>query len=194
MATNALDAPEGWQWMTPEIQGLLRAIPGPHEAKKRRTVILLAFAYATSTALSTVFGRADTCAEPIWWSKWQHIPEVAAALAACRERALEWADAETVSIEEQYRRQRRRAIAEYSAKAPAALATVMAGPDQKGADRINAAVTLINLADGTEVGPVAGASDTKIGDKDGGLTIRVLYDDAEHSPTETASGAGADTG
>jgi hypothetical protein len=194
MTINAMDAPEGWQWLTPEIQALLRAIPGPHEAKKRRTVILLAFAYATSTPLSTVFGRSDTCAEQIWWAKWQHIPEVAEALAACRERALEWADAETVSIEERHRRDRRRAIAEYSAKAPAALAAVMAGFDQKGADRINAAVTLINLADGAAVGPVAGSSDTKIGDKDGGLTIRVLYDDAEHSPAETASGASADTG
>jgi hypothetical protein len=180
--------------MTPEIRQQLNAISGEHVAKKRKTVILLAFAHATQTPVKEVFGRDDTCAEQIWWQKWQFVPEIAMAFAACKLRALEWADAETVSIEEQYRRERRRAIAEYSAKAPAALATVMAGPDQKGADRINAAVTLINLADGTAVGPVAGSGDTKIGDKDGGLTIRVLYDDAEHSPAETARGASADTG
>ena len=185
---------EGWQWMTPEIRRLLDAIPGPHEIKKRRTVILLAAAYASSEPVTPIFERPDTCANQIWFTKWQHIPEVAQALAACKLAARDWVDLETVSIEEQRRRERRRAIADYSAKAPAALAQVMAGQDQKGADRINAAVTLINLAEGVGVNPVAGAGDTKIGDKDGGLTIRVLYDDAEHSPAETASGASADTG
>jgi hypothetical protein len=145
--TVRVNEPEGWQWMTPEISRLLSAIPGPWEAKKRRTVILLAFAYATSAPLKTVFDRPDTCAEQIWWSKWKDIPEVAAAFDACRARALDWVDAETVSIEEQHRRTRRRAIAEYSAKAPAALAQVMDGADQKGADRIAAAETLMRWAE-----------------------------------------------
>lgn len=185
--------PEGWQWLTPEIRRLLDGIPGPHEIKKRRTVILLAAAYASSEPITPIFDRPDTCAAQIWWTKWQHIPEVDQALQACKAAARDWIDLETVSIEEQRRRERRRAIAEYSAKAPAALAAVMAGPDQKGADRINAAVTLINLADGVGVNPVAGASETKIGDKDG-LTIRVLYDDAEHSSAAAASGASEDPG
>lgn len=184
----------GDQWLTPEIRRLLNAIPGPHEVKKRRTVILLAAAYASSERVAPIFERADTCADRIWWTKWQHIPEVAQALDACKLAARDWVDSETVAIEEQRRRERRRAIAEYSAKAPAALAKVMAGQDQKGADRINAAVTLINLAEGVNVNPVAGAGETKIGDKDGGLTIRVVYDDAEHSSTETASGPGEDPG
>lgn len=193
MATMIERQPEGWQWMTPEIRRLLDAIPGPHEVKKRRTVILLASAYASSEPVARVFERADTCAGQIWWTKWQHIPEVAQALEACRAAARDWVDLETVSIEEQRRRERRRAIADYSAKAPAALAAVMAGQDQKGADRINAAVTLINLAEGVGVNPVAGASETKIGDKDG-LTIRVVYDDADHSPAEAAQGAGGNPG
>jgi len=188
---SAVHEPEGWQWMTPEISRLLSAIPGPWEAKKRRTVILLAFAHATSAPLRSVFDRPDTCAEQIWWQKWKDIPEVAQAMEACRARALDWVDAETVSLEEQHRRTRRRASAEYSAKAPAALAQVMAGADGKGADRINAALTLINLADGVAVGPVAGAAETKIGDKDGGLTIRVMYDE-DHSPTTATPGAGND--
>lgn len=179
--------------MTPEIREMLARIPAPHEAKRRRTVILLAFAHATQTPVKEVFSRDDTCAEQIWWSKWQYVPEVAEALAACKERALEWADAETVASEEYFRRQRRRAIAEHAAMAPSALATVMDGADQKGSDRINAAVTLINLADGQTVGPVAGASETKVGDKDG-LTIRVVYDDAEHPPAATSSGSSGDTG
>lgn len=193
MTTAIEQQAEGWQWMTPEIRRLLNGIPGPHEAKKRRTVILLAFAYASSEPINPIFERPDTCAGQIWWTKWQHIPEVAQALEACKARARDWVDSETVAIEEQRRRERRRLIAEYSAKAPAALAQVMAGSDQKGADRINAAVTLINLAEGVGVNPVAGAGDTKIGDKDG-LTIRVVYDDAEHSSAETASGPGRDPG
>lgn len=193
MATMIERQPEGWQWMTPEIRRLLDAIPGPHEVKKRRTVILLASAYASSEPIAPIFERSDTCAGQIWWTKWQHIPQVAQALEVCKLAARDWVDLETVSIEEQRRRERRRAIADYSAKAPAALAQVMAGQDQKGADRINAAVTLINLAEGVGVNPVAGASETKIGDKDG-LTIRVVYDDAEHSPAETAPGSGRDPG
>lgn len=193
MATMIERQPEGWQWMTPEIRRLLDAIPGPHEVKKRRTVILLASAYASSEPVAPIFERADTCAGQIWWTKWQHISEVDQALEACKAAARDWVDLETVSIEEQRRRERRRAIADYSAKAPAALAAVMAGQDQKGADRINAAVTLINLAEGVGVNPVAGASETKIGDKDG-LTIRVVYDDADHSPAEAAQGAGGNPG
>lgn len=189
-----IEPPESWQWMTPEIRRLLDAIPGPHEIKRRRTVILLAAAYASSEPVNLVFDRPDTCANQIWYTKWQHIPEVAQALAACQLAARDWVDLETVSIEEQRRRERRRAIAEYAAQAPAALATVMAGADQKGADRINAAVTLMNLADGQTVGPVAAGADTKVGDKDGNLTIRVVYDDAEHSSAEATSGAGVDPG
>lgn len=142
-----VELPESWQWMTPEIRELLARIPAPHEAKRRRTVILLAFANATQTPVKEVFGRDDTCAEQIWWTKWQYVPEIAAALTACKARALEWADFETVAQEEHFRRERRRAIAQYSAKAPAALATVMAGADQKGADRINAAETLMRWAE-----------------------------------------------
>lgn len=188
------EAPESWEWMTPEIGSLLDAIAGEHVAKKRKTVILLAFAYATQTPLAQVFDREDTCAEQIWWTKWQHIPEVQAALAACKARALAWSDQQTVAIEERYRRERKRAIAEYAAKAPLAMAAVMDDAGQKGADRINAAVTLINLADGQSVGPVAAGGETKIGDKDGGLTIRVVYDDAEHPSAAPASGSSGNPG
>lgn len=185
--------PENSQWMTPEIRQLLAQIRGEHVAKKRTTVLLLAFAKATQTPIHQVFERDDTCAPTIWWEKWQYVPEISAAFNACLARALEWADEDLVNHEERHRRERRRSIAEFSAKAPAALAAVMAGPDQKGADRINAAVTLINLADGQQVGPVASGADTKIGDKDG-LTIRVMYDDAEHPSTATARIASGDPG
>lgn len=187
-----IDVPESWQWMTPEIRHLLNAISGEHVAKKRKTVILLAFAHATQALVDDVFTREDTCANQIWYTKWQYVPEISAALTACKLRALEWADEDTVAREEHYRRERRRAIAEYAAKAPAELAAVMASEGQKGADRINAAVTLMNLADGQSVGPVAAGSETKVGDKDGNLLIRVVYDDAEHSSATAAPGPGSD--
>lgn len=184
---------ESWQWITPELRELLQAIPDPHRAKKRSTVIRLAFARANHTLLSEVFNREDTCAENIWWTKWQHIPEIKAAHDACVERALSWADDETARLEEKYRRERRQTVAEYASKAPAALAAVMVGPDQKGADRINAAVTLINLADGASIGPVASGSDVKVGDQAGGLTVRVVYDDADSPPSKTVRGTSPDT-
>lgn len=192
--TQYQEPSESWQWITPEIRDLLQAIPDPHRAKKRATVIRLAFARANHTPLSEVFNREDTCAENIWWTKWQHIPEIKAAHDACVERALTWADNTTAQLEEKYRRERRQAVAEYASKAPAALAAVMEAPDGKGADRINAAVTLINLADGTTVGPVASSSDVKVGDQAGGLTVKVVYDDANSPPTQTVRGASADTG
>lgn len=156
------EPPESWQWMTDEIRSLLQAIPAPHQAKRRRTVILLAFAHANQTPLAKVFDNPETCAEQIWWTKWQYVPEIAAALEACKARALDWADGQTVATEEHHRRLRRRAIAEYSSKAPAALASVMDGQDQKGADRITAAETLMRWAEpetGSKLGrPAASAN------------------------------------
>lgn len=156
-----IEPPESWQWMTPEIRELLARIPAPHEAKRRRTVILLAFAHATQTPVKAVFDREDTCAEQIWWTKWQHVPEISAALEACRARALDWMDAETVATEEHYRRQRRRAIAQHAAAAPDALKTVMTDSEQKGADRIAAAETLMRWAEpetGSKLGRPVGAT------------------------------------
>lgn len=186
--------PPGAKWMTQEIMDLLQAIPDPHRAKKRTTVIKLAFAKATNTPLAAVFDSDDTCAENIWWTKWQHIPEVRVAYEACVERALGWADDETAQLEEYYRRERRRAVAEYAAKAPAALAAVMVSPEGKGSDRINAAVTLINIAEGSTVGPVASGNDVKIGDQAGGLTVKVVYDDANGPSAPTVRGTSADPG
>jgi hypothetical protein len=135
------------QWLTDEILGLLRAIKQPHAEKKRRTVIKLAFARANQQPLATVFMQPDVCAERIWWQKWQHLPDVKAAFEACYKRALDWADQETASLEAFYRRQRRQSTAKYAAQAPAALAAVMAGAEQRGADRISAADMLMRWAE-----------------------------------------------
>lgn len=155
------ETPESQQWMTQEIRNLLAKIPAPHEAKRRRTVILLAFAHATQTPVADVFERDDTCASQIWWQKWQYVPEISEALEACKARALDWVDDQTVSTEEHYRRQRRKAIAEYAAQAPEALKIVMMHENQKGADRILAAETLMRWAEpetGQKLGRSAGSA------------------------------------
>jgi hypothetical protein len=138
---------EGREWMTEEIRALLEAIPGPHAPKKRTTVIKLAFAHANQQPLRGVFGQPDTCAENIWYMKWRFAPEIKAALEACRKRALEYVDDETAAIEAHYRTQRRRSTAKYAADAPVALAAVMSGGEQRGNDRIRAAMELIGLAE-----------------------------------------------
>ena len=155
------EPPESQQWMTQEIRTLLAKIPAPHEAKRRRTVILLAFAHATQTPVADVFERDDTCASQIWWQKWQYVPEISQALEACKARALDWVDDQTVSTEEHFRRQRRKAIAEYAAQAPEALKIVMMHEGQKGADRILAAETLMRWAEpetGQKLGRSAGSA------------------------------------
>lgn len=146
-------------WLDDHCRQLLRAIRPPEEAKKRRTVIALAFAAANQTPFTEVWKRPDCCNANTWYGDnrtlhtgarkpgWKDLPDVAAAFEACRARALDYADEETIALEAHFTRQRRQAIARYGAQAPAALASVMASPDQRGADRINAALALIKLAD-----------------------------------------------
>ncbi len=155
--------PEGSQWVTPEICQLLAKIKVEHVAKKRITVLLLAFAKATQTPIHHVFERDDTCAPTIWWEKWQYVPEISAAFNACLARALEWADDQTVATEDHFRRERRKAIAEYAAQAPEALKDVMTdlGLTVKGSDRILAAETLMRWAEpetGQKLGRSAGSA------------------------------------
>lgn len=148
---------EGERWMTEEILQLLRGIRGRNAGKKRATVIKLAFAKANQQPLAAVFAQEDVCNQRVWYQKWQYDPQVAEAFEACYERALEWADVETAALEAHYRQRRRRSVAEYAANAPAALAAVMAGPEQRGADRISAADTLMRWAEPETAGRMAAA-------------------------------------
>lgn len=137
----------GHGWMTDTIRELLGAIRGQHVAKKRATIIRLAFARANQQPMRDVFGQEDTCAENIWYMKWRFDPAITAAYEACCARALEWRDEETTRIQAYYRQERLRAIAEHAAQAPAALAKVMNDPEVGGAHRISAADRLMQLAD-----------------------------------------------
>lgn len=164
---------DGQAWLTPEVRALFRAIPGPHHEKKVVTVIRVAFAMANQEPIKAVLSQEDTCAETIWYQKWRHDPAIAAALTATYQRARDYADEETIRQEEFHRRERKRATARYAAQAPAALAAVMAGADQKGSDRINAAVTLVRLADGQDAQPVAAGSEVR-SESNVGVEIRPI--------------------
>lgn len=135
------------QWLTSEIEELLKAIEGPHIPKKRQTVIRLAFALANQQPVSEVFDLPETCDKRIWYMKWQHDPAIKAAYEACYTRALEWTDQATAAIEAHYRLIRRQKMAKHAADAPDALAAVMKGDLQPGSHRISAANALIGWAD-----------------------------------------------
>lgn len=134
-------------WFTEDIETKLVAIKPPHITKKRTTVLKLAFAKANGHALATVFDQGDTCSDRIWYTKWQHEPEIKAAFDACLKRAFEYGDLQTVAIETHYQHLRRRSLAAVSAKAPGALADVMLDKQQRGGARIEAATKLMALAD-----------------------------------------------
>jgi len=145
---------DAYGWMTDEIRELLRAIQPPWVGKKRTSVIRLAFAAAQNKPLKRVFDDPDVCSRNVWYTKWSRQPDVRAAFDACVARVREWIDEETAAIEEHYRQERRRALAQYSAAAPAALATVMTDRGERGEARIKAAETLIRFADPDVAGKV----------------------------------------
>jgi hypothetical protein len=147
-------------WLDDTCRDLLRAIDKPEVAKKRRTVLLLAFALANQIPLDEVFSREDACCKNIWYGDnrtfrnsqivklgWRDLPDVRAAFDACYQRALDFADEETANLEAHYRRLRRQAIGKHAAAAPATLASVMDDQAVRASDRINAALSLIKLAD-----------------------------------------------
>jgi hypothetical protein len=155
--------PAAREWLTDALRALLNALPDPHAAKKRTTVLRLAFAMANREPVKDVFGRDDTCAEAIWYGKWQHDQKIEAAFDACYRRALDWRDEETTRIEADYRLKFRQAVARNAALAPDAISSVMLDAKYPGPARTDAALKLVGLfdpdADKSSVyAPVGGAS------------------------------------
>ena len=148
---------DGEKWMTEDLRAALMRIRGQHAAKKRTTIIKLAFARANQQPVEEIFRQRDTCNQRVWYQKWQFDERIQAALELCYERAMAFADEETLMLEAHYRQARRQSLARYAADAPAALAAVMAGQDQRGADRINAADTLMRWAEPEVAGQVGAA-------------------------------------
>lgn len=190
-----LDLPgECNEWLTDKIRSLLRAICGTHAAKKRVSVIKIAFAMANEQPLASVFKQEDVCSETIWYQKWRHQKTVRAAFEACYERALEWADEETARLEAYYRQKRQRSIAEHAAEAPAQLADVMK-TDDAGGNRIRAADTLMRWAEPETAGKLhpapEGGGETVINQFLSGLTNDQLE---QLLAGDDEAGEGSDTG
>jgi hypothetical protein len=152
--------PEGiaHNWLTPEIVEVLQTIKGRHAAKKRITAIKVAFAQANEEPLKRVWEQSDTCSETIWYTKWQNDPVIKAVHEACYERCLDWRAENIAEIEAYFSLKRRESIAKHSAQAPEALANVMHGETQKGADRISAANSLLGWANPDDAAKVRPAS------------------------------------
>jgi len=140
------DAPVVAQgFMTDDLQAALDKIEKPHVAKKRNTVLLLAFATASDRAWSEVFDDDRACNQRIWYQKWQHDPAIADALALAERRALAWRDGETARIESSARQRLRRALAEGSLDGVRGMReTALANRDKDG---IDAAMKLIAMFD-----------------------------------------------
>lgn len=153
-----VDIPEqAYTWLTSEVQEKLKAISEPHLAKKRITVVKLAFARANQQRLDDVFEEPDTCARVIWYTKWKDDPVIAAAYEACYQRILDWKDEQTTAILAHYRQVRLERMAEVAAEAPLTYRAVMEDANQSGATRISAANAAITWADPEAAGKAAPA-------------------------------------
>lgn len=172
-----IDIKEAYEWFTPEIAQLLEAIKPPHQARKRNTILRLAFALAAQIPVATIFERDDTCNQTTWYARWKDDPAIKAAYEACCKRISDWVDQETAAAEAQSRLQRRRAIAEWSAKAPAALGAIMLDQSARAADRISAANALMGWADPEAAEKVRPASPAASFEQQVGFDLKSLSDD-----------------
>ena len=137
---------EGYVWLTTEARQALQAIVKPLERKKRDTVVLLACQAAgmlTNEAgrplsLRAVFRDPRACSEGIWYTKWQYLPDVTAALEKCAAAAQQYADRQTAVIEAIAARQLREALAEKVGVAVDTLVGVETGEDTSAKDRLEA--------------------------------------------------------
>ena len=155
-------------WLTPEIRSALAALTGDHAAKKRATVLAVAFAVAYGDSVKKVFERDDTCAENIWYGKWKWESEIEAALKLCTARAIVFRDDQTAADELRFRLIRKRLIAEYAAEAPKALAQLMR-QSLDATEKRKAANDLLNWAEPETA--------QKIGNADRGLNVSITADD-----------------
>lgn len=107
------------EWWTVEVAQALNAIRGHEAARKRRTVLALAFAVARGESQESVWAANDpeVCSRTTWYEKWKHQPDVVRALTICAERAMAWRDEETARMEALSLQQVRRGLAEDAKRA-----------------------------------------------------------------------------
>ena len=154
-ALDPVEAPP--KWVSEEMYDALNQIPGPHERKKRTTVLRIAEAKASGMPIRDVFGAEDTCSVSTWYGRksprveigWQDIPEVANALDVAQRRAHLYYD----QLEEARLSIRRRVLAntedrlvEISGAAVEVLFDIMLDPEAHSDVRRKAAVDALTHA------------------------------------------------
>ena len=90
---NPIDAPPSW--IDEELRDALNAIEGPHERKKRTTVLRLAEAKASGLSVKNVFESEDCCSSPIWYGRkkpyekegWMDYPDITRAYELAERKA-----------------------------------------------------------------------------------------------------------
>lgn len=145
-------------WLTEECHRLLGKISQNEQAKKRQTIIIIAHSRAAGMQWRDIFNQfyndipkeeRAIASEQTWFTKWQYLPDIAAAYEACRQAAADSMVHETAAQIAEYRRQKQLNIARFAALGPAALSNVMANKagQYKGAEVINAVKTLFEWDD-----------------------------------------------
>lgn len=150
-----IDVPEqAYPWLTEAVLDALRAVRGPHVAKKRYTVLKVAIARAMPELAEDAVWKpqdpeeqAQLCARSTWYGKWKHYPDIAAALDICEERLRDWRDIETLRIETEALQLRRRALAEGSVDAVNGLRKTALSTKDRADFRTEASRLLLVLAD-----------------------------------------------
>lgn len=163
-----LDTPPSW--LDEELREALNAIPGPHERKKRTTVLRVAASMASGVPIRRVFEAKDTCDRAIWYGRklpepkegWKDVPEIEVALDMAREKAHRFYD----DLEEERLAARRFVLmdtedrlAEISPAAVEVLLDIMTDPEAASDVRRKAAVDALTHA-APETAPKRQGDDT----------------------------------
>lgn len=159
LKTVGVDSPP--IWMTMELQESLDEIEGPHERKKRTTVLRLAEAAANDTPARQVFASKDCCSGPIWYGRttgdkthgevpgWKDDPQIAASFELAK-RLAHWHQDELEKDRQAMRRQilskTETRLAEISGAAVEVLLDVMLSDESAPDTRRKAAVDALTHA------------------------------------------------
>lgn len=144
-------------WMTEELQAALDDIEGPHERKKRTTLLRVAEAEASGAPVQPLFLSPDCCTAPIWYGRqqpfvkvgWRDVPLIAAAYDIAKRHAHWWYD----QAEEERLLARRQVVArtqdrlsEVALAAAEVLFRIMTDPESSDDVRRKAAVDVLTHA------------------------------------------------
>lgn len=160
-------------WMTHEIEQALAQIEGPHERKKRCTVLRLAEARALGLGVRSAFDQSDTCNAVTWYGRegvgWKDDPAIAKALELATRRAQAWQDQE--EVQRITLRQRQLALTQdelvdLSKLATTTLADLMMNAGSEKV-RLEAAETVLDRADAATAKKSTVEADIAFGDRKG---------------------------